>query len=459
MCLEIEKLDRKSFQFFPLRNNIYPKHISLETAVLVELFKLPQKLNSNVMKNQEYIWKKIFKIDHPVFNQSNYQFDHKIKTNCFDVSIQLINIKYIESNKKMKMNKQTKKVINNSLRENMNNEEKIKFKNDNINKKEEIKEEILIKNYQYKKDKIKEFKSKPNEEKIKIIKSLHEFKYIDDLDDDEILELKKSKWVVVDPGKNTLLCMKNKKGTKFNYTNRNHMHITRRLKYHKILKNYKDKNKITKIENKLSNFNSKSCDYLNFQQFTLNKNNINLLLSKKYEAKIFRKYSYFSYLNKIKAHTTLIKQIKRKFGKNPIFCFGDWSRGKQMKGITSTPNLRLKRLIADHFIVYNLDEYNTSKINCYTKKENSNLWLPDKKNKSRKIHSVLTYQMENNRLGCINRDLNAVNNMVTIVKYLIKNKNRPEEFKRNVKTKTQKKMVTLSQVPSCPTKSNISIII
>ena len=71
-------------------------------------------------------------------------------------------------------------------------------------------------------------------------------------------ELLKFTWVVVDPGKNTLLCMKNKKGIKLNYTNRNHIYITRRLKYHKILKNYKNKNTITKIENKLSNFNSKS---------------------------------------------------------------------------------------------------------------------------------------------------------------------------------------------------------
>ena len=68
--------------------------------------------------------------------------------------------------------------------------------------------------------------------------------------------------------------------------------------------------------------------------------------------------------------------------------------------------------------------------------------------------------MENNRLGCINRDSNAVNNMKAIVKYLVKNKNRPDEFKRKEKEIIkEKKLVTTSQVPTSPYKSNISIII
>ena len=41
--------------------------------------------------------------------------------------------------------------------------------------------------------------------------------------------------------------------------------------------------------------------------------------------------------------------------------------------------------------------------------------------------------MENNRMGCINRDRNAVNNMVKLVRYYLKHKDRPEKFRRDYK--------------------------
>ena len=62
-----------------------------------------------------------------------------------------------------------------------------------------------------------------------------------------------------------------------------------------------------------------------------------------------------------------------------------------------------------------------------------NIYLPDKKGVQRKIHSVLTFQMENKRMGCINRDMNAVNNMVKIVKTYLTDKTRPEKFRRDYK--------------------------
>ena len=65
-------------------------------------------------------------------------------------------------------------------------------------------------------------------------------------------------------------------------------------------------------------------------------------------------------------------------------------------------------------------EFRTSCINCYThKRENTKLKYKGKDNKTRSLHSVLTYKMENNRLGCINRDNNAVKNMKSIYDYYI----------------------------------------
>ena len=47
------------------------------------------------------------------------------------------------------------------------------------------------------------------------------------------------------------------------------------------------------------------------------------------------------------------------------------------------------------------------------------------------MHSILTYQTENKRMGCINRDENATNNMVKLVNYYIKYQDRPEKYKRD----------------------------
>ena len=112
---------------------------------------------------------------------------------------------------------------------------------------------------------------------------------------------------------------------------------------------------------------------------------------------------------------------------------GDWSIGKQMKNFISTPNLGLKRKLNEHYKVYNLDEFRTSLLNCKTNNKCENLYLPDKKQVVRKLHSVLTYQTENNRSGCINRDENSVNNMIMLTNYYLQHKDRPEKFKRSYK--------------------------
>ena len=38
MCIELEKINSRSFQFFPIRSNIAPKYIPIDTATLIDLF-------------------------------------------------------------------------------------------------------------------------------------------------------------------------------------------------------------------------------------------------------------------------------------------------------------------------------------------------------------------------------------------------------------------------------------
>ena len=83
--------------------------------------------------------------------------------------------------------------------------------------------------------------------------------------------------------------------------------------------------------------------------------------------------------------------------------------------------------------VYNLDEFRTSKLNHKTEEVCENLYLPNVNGVIRKLHSVLTYKMENGQMGCINRDENAVNNMIKIINHYLDKRKRLNK-KRN-KTK------------------------
>ena len=288
-----------------------------------------------------------------------------------------------------------------------------------------------------KEGKLKLREDKKNENKGNSITKYIEFPYLEELNENQYNKLKNNNWVVCDPGMRCLMYMKNKDGVTYKYTNRMHMNKTKRLKYQRLVTNYKDKKEITKIENKLSEFNSKSCILDEFKKFIKNKNELNKVLLEKYKEDIFRKYKWFSYINRKKAETDLARNIKNKFGKDVILIHGDWSdrlktTPSRIKYI-STPNLGLKRKLSEYLTIYNLDEFRTSCLNYKTEERCVNMYLPDKKGIERKIHSILTYQTESKRMGCINRDENAVNNMIKIVNTYLLNKIRPEKFRRDYK--------------------------
>jgi hypothetical protein len=99
MCIEIEKIGTKSFQFFPLRNNISPKYIPLDNKSIVELF-IDEDKNTylnDIDGYKDILWTKYFNMNNNVFRQKNYSFDYRISTDCYGVSIQLIHNSFIDS--------------------------------------------------------------------------------------------------------------------------------------------------------------------------------------------------------------------------------------------------------------------------------------------------------------------------------------------------------------------------
>jgi hypothetical protein len=199
------------------------------------------------------------------------------------------------------------------------------------------------------------------------------------------------------------------------------------------------------METELSKYNSKSCNYKLYLKYVVKKLEcINLV--KKYDTTYLERLQWYAYINKRRHEDKVVNEIEAEFGKDLIIVLGDWSNKGRLRFI-STPNLGIKRKLAERFEVYNLNEYNTSKIHYKTHVICTNKYVdmkvakkdsPDQYEiKKVKLHSVLSYKFERQewgvmktKSGCINRDLNSILNMEYIVNELIQTGKRPPIFSR-----------------------------
>jgi len=220
MCLEIEKHETKSFQFFPLRTNIKPHYIPIDTKSICELLiddvglinlnvNNKNDLLLDISSHKHNIWKEYFNLDNPIFKQNNYSFDYRISTDCFGVSIQLFHNDFIEKSQQQKLNIKNKKEELKDKCKNMNQIEKEEYKKQlNENKKIE-QEEFKLKIKEIKDKQKAEFKKLLKDEKEKVIKSINknkkiknnhiEFPYLENLNDKQLEELNNNNWCVIDP--------------------------------------------------------------------------------------------------------------------------------------------------------------------------------------------------------------------------------------------------------------------
>ncbi len=143
----------------------------------------------------------------------------------------------------------------------------------------------------------------------------------------------------------------------------------------------------------------------------------------------FRQYKWYSFINKKRSEDKLLNKIEKKFGKDSIVIIGDWCIKKQMRNFISTPNIGLKRVLKRKFRVYNIDEYRTSCLHNKLEERCENLYLKIG-GKMRKMHSILTFKMENRRLGCINRDKNSCLNIKKLFNFYIDTGEVPYKYRR-----------------------------
>jgi hypothetical protein len=418
MNIELEKIGIKMFQFCPLQTSLKPLHITIDTTALGYLMfdeHVKDELGHLTSEKKHMIWSKFFHFPRKC-RIKGYVFDYLIQTDGYVVALQFLNEKYVEAVQTSK-SKQTQA---RALARTLTLEEKLKRKQEKA---------VLV--------------NKPKPSLVKQ-KKPDEFHYFEDVDP----KLLEGKHLFIDPGKRSLFTIMDDDGKFFSYSNGIRLRQTKRLKYQQRLQDYRDKNGITEIEKELSVHNTKTCDVDKFKAYIQTRSKLRTQLALKYEDVKFRQYRWYSYMNTRRSEETMLNQIENTYSKDHTIILGDWSIGKQMRNFISTPNIGLRRKLATRFNVYLIDEYRTSCLNWKTEQYNDNLYLPDKTGTDRKMHSILTYEMENKRQGCINRDRNSCHNMRKLFENHITYGVRPERYRRGFEIKCSNPDIGLSNTAS-----------
>ena len=436
------------YQCFPQRNDCVPKSIKLDTKTLIYLLvpnaKSRTEYNSNLSIHQKGLWEEYFHIDSGVTGKckhrvTGYSFDYSLHTDGMSASIQFIHQDHLTvQQEKKELLRRLRLAVKGipkdetKLRKEKKEREKEKWKEETLKNKERTavsvamagREEGVVSPSKSQGQKRARSVLETDKGKTEKNQKIDRLKYLTDLKEEELEKLKqecdKRSFIVIDPGKRDLFtAMKvDKKEPKqkpkiVRYSFRQYLRETKRLKYQRVIRNHK-KEKRQEEEEKLSDLNGKTVDSIKFQKYIKEKTKINKKLLPLYADLKFRRYRWYSYLERRRAEDKMIHRVKKSFGNDVIVFYGDWSAKHQSKFFAPTPNKRIKRKFVENFDVYNLDEYKTSKLDWKTEEEGDNLVVKDKKGKLRKLHAVKTFT-RNDRLECINRDRNACLNMRKLV--------------------------------------------
>jgi hypothetical protein len=405
ICNELEKInvdniknEEKQIRLFnvlPLRTNIIPKNICIDTCGIIQNFmgeNYDSKLLTTYKKQNKYfeIWNKYFKLNKRVFKKGKkYTFSHMLRTD--GISCCILFVKVDSNGKPLSKTWQNKQCC--------------------------------------------------QEENVDYIEKAN----IDDI--------KNKKFIVADPNMSDLIYCgyKDEKNNliTFRYTQNQRRLETRMKKYSKI----KDKlNKETiineksvkELEKTLSNLNSKTCNYDKFKTYCIEKNKINYQLYSHYEQRCFRKFKLNAFTNTQKSENKMIQNFKNKYGKpeETIFVMGDYDKGDyHMKGKEPVICKKFRRIFKNSgYKTFLVNEFRTSKLcNCCNEGLEYFLERPSQKPKLKKegkteiCHGLLRCQSVKHKSEIFhNRDKNAVQNMLNIVKSVLRTGKRPEIFCREV---------------------------
>jgi hypothetical protein len=394
--IQNEEKQIRLFNVLPLRTNIVGKNICIDTCALISNFLGDEPTNPHLRdykkdNNQYDLWNRFFKLNKRTFKKGQkYTFNSMIRTDGVSCCVLFVRV---DVNKKPL--KKTRKNKTCCEEENIDYIEKIEITD----------------------------------------------------------ELRKMKVVCADPGMSDLIYCGAKdtdgKLQTFRYTQNQRRLETRLKKYNKIIDRI---NKETKIENQsikeieteLSVLNSKTCHYEKFMKYCLEKNKINYKLYSHYEQRLFRKFKLNRFTNTQKSELKMVKNFQNKFGspKNTIFVMGDYDKGSyHMKGLEPVISKKFRRIFKNAgYKTYLVNEFRTSKLcNCCNEELEYFLERPSQKPKLKKVggteicHGILRCQSVKHKSKIFhNRDKNAVQNMLNIVRSVFDTGKRPEVFCREI---------------------------
>jgi hypothetical protein len=380
------------FNVLPLRTNIIPKNICIDTCALISNFlgdESPTEYLKTYKKENKYneLWSRYFNLNNRVFKKGQkYTFSYMIRTD--GVSCCILFIRVDENGKPLSKTWANKKCC--------------QCENIDYIEKAELTE-----------------------------------------------ELKNMKVVCADPGKSDLiycgLYNENDELKTFRYTQNQRRLETRNKKYNKII--YKvnketliNGQSIKELETTLSILNSKSCNFEKFNLYCIEKNKINYQVYSHYDQSFFRKFKLNAFINTQKSESKMVKNFEKKYGKpdKTIFVMGDWDKGENMKGKEPTICKKFRRIFKNAgYKTYLVNEFRTSKLcNCCNNELEKFLEKPIKnpKRKGEKdlCHGLLRCQSIKHKSEIFhNRDKNSVQNMLNIVKSIFNTGKRPEMFCRS----------------------------
>ena len=370
----LEKQENKLFQPLPLRNNIIPKHMILDTASIINLFCPEKDLNGNKVKkgellsklkdNQFNIWNNFLNLKNRVFKNKHYQFHNQIQTDGISCSLLFIR---------------------------------------------------------------KDLKDKKWGAKVPTL-LVQDFYNIEDLSREQLDNLKDRNIVGLDPGKRSLVYMMDKNGNKLQYTAPQRKRESKAKTNQRILLEERKRNGIIEKETDLSLQNSKSVNYNKFKRYLVEKDKLNKETIEFYKKDTWRKMKFRQYSYGKKSIDKFLNMIKETFGENILIGYGNWSRSTQMKHFMPTMNKGLRKLIHKKYDTITINEYNTSKKCCDCNKDLE--YYKDKEGKKvfRLLKCSECVSCENKKIVFRTRDANSAINIMKLAKCWIEKQERPYEF-------------------------------
>ena len=383
MMKQVEEHGYTINNVFPLRSDIIPKHIRLDTTTLVHLLITKKQGNKsdylfkgNLKRFENKIWKFFFRTERQCFNKPNYTFHHMIETDGMSCSILL------------------------------------------------LRNDLIGKRVPNKKNGCKE-------------------SYIGDLKD--YSKIKDKTLVAYDPGLSDLIYCVNgstKEANTFRYSQDSRRKETKLKKYSKIILEYKKEKirgkTITEYETELSKFNKKTLKMTEFKKYLKKKNEINNKLFTFYEKSIFRKLKLNGYVNRKRNEQKMLNKFRKIFGTpdKVIIVAGDFEQKKHMKFKEPVKGRGIRTLFKNNgYKLFLVDEFRTS---CKCAKceggDCKKFMLRESPKPYRTnlslVHGLLSCK---NCANVWNRDRNGAINIYKIAHGIIHNNKRPNYLCRSNK--------------------------